>query len=534
MENVAFGSAVVRLERAVLDHLRANGDSSLGMAGAIGSQVKMQVDELWLLGNVRDMELDRSRPDAIMVNIDFLGEGDRGPDGALVAFHRGVTRYPRSGDRVFAVGDSDLAQVFATDARPHIEIGTVYPTKSVRAALFIDQMLSGHFALVGSSGTGKSTTTALILHKIIDKAPEGHIVVIDPHGEYDSAFRTRGVIYNVDNLKMPYWLLNFEEHCEVFLTSEGVEREIDKDILAKCLMLARSKNDVAHSFVNLTVDSPVPYLLADLIGSIDAQMGRLSQAADMARYARIKNKIEEMVSDTRYTFMFDRSLVADSMQSFLADILRLPANGRPISIIDLSGVPSDIVSVVVAVLSRIVLDFAIWSRRQARRPILLVCEEAHRYVPAERIETGAAVRKILERIAKEGRKYGVSLGLVTQRPSDVAEGALSQCGTIISMRLNNERDQAWIRNAMPEGARGFLDSIPALRNRECIICGEGVTIPVRVRFDTLDPELRPESADPVFSKLWTDVGGEADLLQQTISVWRSQSLDAAPNSLLLR
>jgi hypothetical protein len=278
----------------------------------------------------------------------------------------------------------------------------------------------------------------------------------------------------------------------------------------------------------------VPYLLADLIGSIDAQMGRLSQAADMARYARIKNKIEEMISDTRYTFMFDRSLVADSMQSFLADILRLPANGRPISIIDLSGVPSDIVSVVVAVLSRIVLDFAIWSRRQARRPILLVCEEAHRYVPAERIETGAAVRKILERIAKEGRKYGVSLGLVTQRPSDVAEGALSQCGTIISMRLNNERDQAWVRNAMPEGARGFLDSIPALRNRECIICGEGVTIPVRVRFDTLDPELRPESADPVFSKLWTDVGGEADLLQQTISVWRSQSLDAAPNSLLLR
>src|SRR3546814_6733487 len=132
----------------------------------------------------------------------------------------------------------------------------------------------------------------------------------------------------------------------------------------------------------------------------------------------------------------------------------------------LSGVPSDIVSVVVAVLSRMVFDFAIWSRREPKRPILLVCEEAHRYVPSDRDNNRSAVRKVLERIAKEGRKYGVSLGLITQRPADLAEGVMSQCGTIIAMRLNNERDQAYVRNARPEGARGFLESIPALRNRE--------------------------------------------------------------------
>ena len=138
------------------------------------------------------------------------------------------------------------------------------------------------------------------------------------------------------------------------------------------------------------------------------------------------------------------------------------------------------------------------ARTEAQRPILLVCEEAHRYVPKdENSETSQAVRKILERIAKEGRKYGVSLGLITQRPSDLAEGVLSQCGTIISMRLNNDRDQACVRAAMPEGARGFLDAIPALRNRECIVCGEGVSIPIRVSFDDLERDRCPASSDPL-------------------------------------
>jgi uncharacterized protein len=129
---------------------------------------------------------------------------------------------------------------------------------------------------------------------------------------------------------------------------------------------------------------------------------------------------------------------------------------------------------------------------------------------------------VLERIAKEGRKYGVSLGLITQRPSDLAEGVLSQCGTIISMRLNNDRDQAYVRAAMPEGARGFLDAIPALRNRECIICGEGVSIPIRVSLDTLEEEKRPASEDPLFSVLWQESGGEEQILDRVVRRWRSQ------------
>jgi DNA helicase HerA-like ATPase len=238
---------------------------------------------------------------------------------------------------------------------------------------------------------------------------------------------------------------------------------------------------------------------------------------------RVKSKIEEIRNDPRYQFMFSGMLVSDTMAEFVGRLFRLPAHGKPISIIDVSGVPSEITSTVVAVLSRLVFDYAIWSRQEATRPILLVCEEAHRYVPNERNSDGSSVGRILSRIAKEGRKYGVSLGLITQRPSDLAEGVLSQCGTIISMRLNNDRDQQFVRAAMPEGARGFLDAIPALRNRECIICGEGVAIPIRVAFDDLAEARRPASADPSFSELWGKSGGEEDSVGRTVHRWRAQS-----------
>ena len=208
-------------------------------------------------------------------------------------------------------------------------------------------------------------------------------------------------------------------------------------------------------------------------------------------------------------------LVGDTMAEFVAKIFRMPSHGKPISIIDVSGVPADITSTVVAVLSRLVFDFATWSRNELQRPILLVCEEAHRYIPSDRVSKDSAVRSILERIAKEGRKYGVSLGLITQRPLRVR-------GTIISMRLNNERDQAFVRAAMPEGARGFLDAIPALRNRECIICGEGVSIPIRVSLDHLESKKRPASEDPLFSQLWLETGGEPEILDRVVRRWRAQ------------
>ncbi|MGB3722900.1 MAG: DUF87 domain-containing protein [Pacificimonas sp.] len=516
------GSATCRLELPAMTELRNDPDQTVASSGQIGSQIKVKVGEFWLLGNVRNLRADPQREEAVLCNVDFLGEGNEGPGGTLTGFRRGVTRYPMPGTAIYTVSRNDLGAVFAADERAHIEIGTVYPTEDVRGALFVDPMLGKHFALLGSTGTGKSTSAALILHRIIDQNPEGHVVMLDPHGEYSAAFSSNGQIFNVDNLALPYWLMNFEEHCEVFITTEGSDKEMDMDILAKCILQARMKSRVAQSLGKLTVDSPVPYLLSDLLAAISAGMGKLEKAGDTAPYMRLKSKVEELKGDPRYAFMFNGLLVSDTMSQFLSKIFRLPAEGKPISVIDLSGVPTDIVTVVVAVLSRLTFDYAIWSRREPQRPILLVCEEAHRYVPSDRSTAPSAVRKVLESIAKEGRKYGVSLGLITQRPSDLAEGVLSQCGTIIAMRLNNERDQNHVKNAMPEGARGFMDAIPALRNRECIVCGEGVNIPIRVRLDDLDAHLRPASDDPMFSELWKESGGEAEILDRVIHRWRGQ------------
>jgi DNA helicase HerA-like ATPase len=520
---IAGSGAIVEIVGRRLTELAGDPDPTVAMSGQVGSQVKIDSGRRWLLANVRNLKVTDREAGTVAAEIDFLGEGDEdASSGKLVNFKRGITAYPIPGSRVYPVTGSDLRQMFAADERANIEIGTVYPTKDVRAALYVDAFLGKHFALLGSTGTGKSTAAALIMHRICDLSPEGHIVMIDPHGEYSAAFKGHGELFNVDNLAMPYWLMNFEEHCEVFVTSSGADRQRDTDILAKCLLQARGKNRVAEGLSKLTVDSPIPYTLSDLTNAIAHEMGLLNKATDTAPFMRLKGKIDELKSDPRYQFMFSGMLVADSMGTFISKIFRLPAKGKPISIIDVSGVPSDIVSVVVAVLSRLVFDYAIWSRSEVPRPVLLVCEEAHRYVPADKVENGQAVRKVLERIAKEGRKYGVSLGLITQRPSDLAEGVLSQCGTIIAMRLNNDRDQAFVKSAMPEGSRGFLDVIPALRNRECIVCGEGVSIPIRVSFDDLERDRRPASSDPLFSELWRHSGDEDQMVTRVVKRWRAQ------------
>lgn len=521
VSSVAGSSARVLLDIAAMEEMSRDDDASIASAGHVGSQIKMRIGKSWVIASIRTLAIDSRSAHHIAAEIDFLGEGEQEVlTGRLSRFRRGVTRFPVPGTDIFPVAEADLGAIYGGQDGTCVEIGTVHGTQSTRAALLVDSFLGRHFALLGSTGTGKSTAAALILHRICDLSPQGHVVMIDPHGEYGAAFADNGECFDSGNLELPYWLMNFEEHCEVFVTSHGAERAQDMDVLARCLLAARARNRAAEGIARLTVDAPVPYLLSDLSTIIQNEMGKLDKGTGTAPYLRLKTRLDEIKGDPRYGFMFSGMLVADTLPAFLSRIFRLPANGKPISVIDVSGVPSEITHVVVAVLARLVFDFAIWARREEQRPILLVCEEAHRYIPNDHAGAGQSVRRILERIAKEGRKYGVALGLITQRPSDLAEGVLSQCGTIVSMRLNNDRDQMFVKAAMPEGSRGFMDTIPALRNRECIICGEGVAIPVRVNLDNLEENRRPASADPQFTTLWRHTGGEDAIIERTVARWR--------------
>ena len=229
---IAGSGSQIALDLERLNECMEDEDPSVALAGQVGSQVKIRVGNSWLLASVRNQKQDR-RGGGVLANIDFLGEGnDEKLTGRINGFRRGVTRYPIPGAMIYPATTADLRQIYASDGRANIQIGTVYPTKDIRAGLYVDAMLGKHFALLGSTGTGKSTSAALILHRICDAAPDGHIVMIDPHGEYSAAFRNTGLILDVSNLQMPYWLMNFEEHCEVLLTTNGNDRQIDGDILA--------------------------------------------------------------------------------------------------------------------------------------------------------------------------------------------------------------------------------------------------------------------------------------------------------------
>ncbi|MBA4354831.1 MAG: ATPase, partial [Novosphingobium sp.] len=323
VREIAGSSSAIALDLKRLEECSNDLDPSVAMSGKVGSQIKIRVGNSWLLASVRTQRHETAVEGGVIAQIDFLGEGEEERlTGKIYGFRRGVTRYPVPGALVYPATSSDLRQIYASDGRTNISIGTVFPTRDIRAGLYVDALLGKHFALLGSTGTGKSTAAALILHRICEMAPSGHIVMIDPHGEYSSAFRVTGQLLDVSNLQMPYWLMNFEEHCEVFITSSGADRQMDLDILAKCLLAARQKNRLAEQIGKITVDSPIPYLLSDLLIILQNEMGRLDKGTNSVPYMRLKTKIEEIRSDPRYQFMFSGMLVGDTMADFIAKVFR--------------------------------------------------------------------------------------------------------------------------------------------------------------------------------------------------------------------
>lgn len=522
VRDVSGERAVCSFDLVALTQSRRLEADGIAKAASVGGYVKIAVGRQWTFGAISRLEMERSDGRCVVATIDFIGEGARSASGGLDSFQRGVSLYPHPEDKVYLATKADFDRIFSPDRHPHIEIGTVYPTSDVRSSLFYDKLLSRHFAVLGSTGTGKSTLVALILHRITAAAPHGHIVVLDPHGEYAAAFSATAKVFNVDNLEIPYWAMNLEEHCEAFIPENEESRDVDINVLAKCLLAARKRNGLVSPAGNLTADSPVPYLITDLVDELDSETGKLEKQAAVQVYTRLKLNIIQMFSDRRFRFIFDQRYRRNSLTKFLSEIIRMPPVSHPICIIDLSAVPSEIMNVIVSTISRLIFDYAMWSPIGSRSPILLICEEAQRYLPAVHPQRDVSAERQLERIAREGRKYGVSLGLVSQRPSEISATALSQCGTFMAFRLNNGLDQAQVKASLPEASAGLVDAIATLQIRECIISGEGTRVPVRVRIDDLDQNCRPASDDPVFSVLWNRDQCDGDNVAEVIRRWRGE------------
>jgi DNA helicase HerA-like ATPase len=472
----------------------------------VGKFIGMRTGRSLLVGVVADISLERAiatgHGDTAIAHLDIVGEIlDHGTPQAR--FQRGVTTYPAIGDAAALVGPAELALLFNQQGTCEIEIGSLQQDPSIGARVDASDMLSKHFAVLGTTGVGKSSGVALILQQLLAARPDLRMFVLDAHNEYGRCFGERAQVLNPGNLKLPFWMFNFEEIVDVvFGGRPGLQDEVD--ILSEVVPLAkvaytqyrasgdRSARRADPRGIGYTVDSPVPYRMADLISLLDARMGKLENRSSRLTFNRLLTRIETVCNDPRYAFMFENANVGgDTMAEVFSHVFRLPANGKPMTVMQLAGFPAEVVDAVVSVLCRMAFDFAVWSDGVA--PLLVVCEEAHRYVAADRAVGFGPTRRSISRIAKEGRKYGVFLGLVTQRPAELDPTILSQCSTLFAMRMTNDRDQAILRSAVTDAATNLLAFLPSLGTGEVLAFGEGVALPTRLKFRQLPAHQLPRS-----------------------------------------
>jgi DNA helicase HerA-like ATPase len=459
--------------------------------------------------------------------VDLLGEilsGDR------PKFQRGVTHYPTIGDTADLITSEELRTIYAPTGSDQINVGTLQQDRSVIAYVDIEEMLSKHFAVLGSTGVGKSTGVSLLLNEILKSRPNLRIFLLDVHNEYGRCFGDRSQVLNPRNLKLPFWLFNFDEIVDVLFAGRPGNPE-ELDILAEVIPLAKGiytqyqntdrlgLKRVDPKQIGYTVDTPVPYRLVDLISLIDERMGKLENRSSRIIYHKLISRIETVRNDPRYAFMFDNANVGgDTMAEVISYLFRLPANGRPMTVMQLAGFPAEVVDSVVSVCCRMAFDFGLWS--DGVSPLLFVCEEAHRYAAADRNIGFGPTRKAVSRIAKEGRKYGVFLGLVTQRPAELDATIISQCNTLFTMRLANDRDQALLRSAVSDAAANLLSFVPSLGTREVLAFGEGVALPTRLRFKEVPTHQLPRSEATIASSPSMTSGHDMHFVSAVLERWR--------------
>lgn len=442
---------------------------------------------------------DANEQNQVHVHVEFVGEIQQNEFG--VKFTTGITQFPQMGCIAHPIRGQDLQAIYENDADNLITIGNLTQSKSIEAKIDVEKLLSRHFAVVGSTGVGKSTSVTLMLRKIVEARKEIRVLMLDPHNEFGSAFPNKAIVIGADQLKLPFWVFGLDEFAEViFRGQKGMELEIE--LLRELIIEARElyaedrRNDKnssvkrSKSSNNIGADSPVPYRIPDLLKIIDARLGLLDNKSEKPLLKTLAEKISTITVDQRFNFMFDQNACGgDKIEEILSKIFRLPQNNLPICVLEMSGLPSEVVSSVVSVLCRLAFDLAVSSNGAIQT--LVVCEEAHRYIPAD-VESGFwPTRQAIGRIAKEGRKYGVYLGIITQRPGELDPTILSQCNTFFAMRLSNQKDQEIIAGAFNSGAQSTINFLPSISNRECIAFGEGLHSPMRMTFETVDAKDLP-------------------------------------------
>jgi DNA helicase HerA-like ATPase len=470
---------------------------------SVGRLISINVGENRVVALVCSMATDRSvwseKDDNVMhIEVELVGEIHTGVSGKA-EFSAGITQYPFLGAVVHRMRSSDLEVIYDPGVSDTAVIGQLTQDTSLGALIHIPSLLSRHFAVVGTTGVGKTTAVTLLLHKALKADPSLRVLILDPHNEFAAAFPTESVVIDTDTLDLPFWLFRLEEFSEVLFRGRPAipeETDVLRDLIPEAKKMFKGGTDTAlirraQERSSLTADTPVPYRIADLLALIDERIGKLEGRSEKPHLRSLKVRLLAAINDPRYEFMFSSNTIHDTILTTISHIFRIPGGGKPVTTFQLAGIPSEVVNSVASILCRMAFEIALWSAGGVR--ILVVCEEAHRYVPADPKLGFFPTRQAIARIAKEGRKYGVSLGVVTQRPGELDPTILSQCSTVFAMRLSNDRDQDIIRSAIPDSSASTMSFLSSIGNGEAIAFGEAVAVPMRMVFERVPETILPRA-----------------------------------------
>ncbi|HYE34528.1 ATP-binding protein [Methylocaldum sp.] len=509
----------------------------LEVVGQVGSYVSIRQHGCRSLALINHVEADRSdartsrSAAGCLVTLTPLGQiAEKG------SFQRGVRQFPTPGAELHVVAQDEINSVFAKDQRYRLNLGYLRSYPATGVCLDPSALCSRHFAILGQSGSGKSWSVASLIQRMVDAMPNAHIILLDLHGEYcwkdrnrvlHSAFKPEQTRYlDARALEIPYWLMTFAELIDLLIDRNDQGAAVQTAFLRETIYGLKKKSAKSLDLEMISLDSPIYFSLQEVYDSFKeanefrTDFGK-SKGPLFGQFDEFLVKLQSRLHDVRYDFLLNpvRRNRSESLPGLLRDFVGLGDPKCQITIIDLSPVPFDVRPTVSAQIGRLAFEFNYWNPFNREFPILLICEEAHAYIPREASTQFEGTRKTMERIAKEGRKYGVGLGVVSQRPHELSETVLSQCGTYICLRITNPDDQDYVRKLVPEGESNLVDVLTSLSRGEAMILGEAILLPTRTQ--VFKPDPTPNSNDADFYTAW--ISGPEDLdMDGIVDRWRRQ------------
>ncbi|MED4400057.1 ATP-binding protein [Metabacillus fastidiosus] len=565
-QQITYNQEVIKLFVGTVGDIFLIGDpASNNVHYGIFEEVKLVSEYEEIYNNQPNTVVSTDKYKAIAI-AKVIGYQDKSTRETL-KFQRGIGHYPRFNSKCYLLTSEEKKQLFSLSEDEGVKVGSIAGIQSEEVSIHVDKFLGKHSVILGSTGSGKSSTVASVLQKILRKYQYSHVLFFDLHDEYSAAFQSKEFDHKVNkvaasNFVMPYWLLNFEEFQSIFLGDIDITKNTDGIRITKEQILVLKEKE--HKYIEdkvgiiekISINSPLYFNIDELIEELGKLNKRTYWKSDNALalteygnnyligtgsqkierpghdkdfviqdpnyYGKLNQVIEKLSSirhDRRYTFLspmgFDNST---SIRGYIMDLLSLPYNAeqKQLTILDLSRIPSEITPIIIGILSRICFEFKLWEEDPTALPLYLVFEEAHNYIPKDSTPSSRLAKKYIERIAKEGRKYGITQLIVSQRPSDLSTTIVSQCSNFFVLRVTNPEDQAFIKHILPDHLSALTDMIPFFQNGEALIVGECVPMPIKGIIDK--PTPTPNSNDVSFSQAWSNILESYDI-DRTLHRW---------------